>query len=131
MPRSIAAEIAEMERLVNHQILRNTPVTTHVMPIDQAISTGAMALFGEKYGEEVRVVSIPDFSKELCGGTHVTRTGDIGVFKIIYGEQYLRRRSPHRSHHRRRRGQQYQERRPASPHRGTAAASPSRNWWSR
>jgi alanyl-tRNA synthetase len=77
------AEIAEVERLVNQQILRNTPVTTNVMPIDQAISTGAMALFGEKYGDEVRVVSIPDFSKELCGGTHVTRTGDIGVFKII------------------------------------------------
>ena len=78
-----AAEIAEVERLVNEQILRNTQVTTNVMPIDQAISTGAMALFGEKYGEEVRVVSIPDFSKELCGGTHVTRTGDIGVFKIV------------------------------------------------
>jgi alanyl-tRNA synthetase len=77
------AEILEVERLVNQQILRNTPVTTNVMPIDQAISTGAMALFGEKYGEEVRVVSIPDFSKELCGGTHVTRTGDIGVFKIV------------------------------------------------
>jgi alanyl-tRNA synthetase len=77
------AEIAEVERLVNQQILRNTQVTTNVMPIDQAISTGAMALFGEKYGEEVRVVSIPDFSKELCGGTHVTRTGDIGVFKIV------------------------------------------------
>jgi alanyl-tRNA synthetase len=77
------AEIVEVERLVNQQILRNTPVTTDVMAIDQAISTGAMALFGEKYGEHVRVVSIPDFSKELCGGTHVTRTGDIGVFKIV------------------------------------------------
>jgi alanyl-tRNA synthetase len=77
------AEIQEVERLVNQQILRNTPVTTDVMAIDQAISTGAMALFGEKYGEQVRVVSIPDFSKELCGGTHVTRTGDIGVFKIV------------------------------------------------
>jgi len=77
------AEILEVERLVNRQILRNTQVTTDVMAIDQAISTGAMALFGEKYGEHVRVVSIPDFSKELCGGTHVTRTGDIGVFKIV------------------------------------------------
>ncbi len=76
------AEIAEIERLVNHQILRNTQVATKVMAIDEAISSGAMALFGEKYGEEVRVVSIPDFSKELCGGTHVSRTGDIGVFKI-------------------------------------------------
>ncbi len=77
------AEIVEVERLVNQQILRNTPVTTNVMPIDQALSTGAMALFGEKYGDEVRVVSIPEFSRELCGGTHVTRTGDIGVFKIV------------------------------------------------
>jgi alanyl-tRNA synthetase len=77
------AEILEIERLVNQQILRNTQVTTDVMAIDQAISTGAMALFGEKYGDHVRVVSIPDFSKELCGGTHVTRTGDIGVFKIV------------------------------------------------
>ena len=77
------AEILEIERLVNQQILRNTQVATNVMPIDQAIATGAMALFGEKYGEEVRVVSIPDFSRELCGGTHVTRTGDIGVFKIV------------------------------------------------
>ncbi|HXJ40624.1 MAG TPA: alanine--tRNA ligase, partial [Bryobacteraceae bacterium] len=77
------AEIAEIERIVNREILRNTQVTTNVMPIDQAISTGAMALFGEKYGDEVRVVSIPDFSKELCGGTHVGRTGDIGLFKIV------------------------------------------------
>jgi alanyl-tRNA synthetase len=76
-------EMAEIERLVNHEILRNVPVLTVVMPIDQAISTGAMALFGEKYGDEVRVVSIPDFSKELCGGTHVNRTGDIGICKIV------------------------------------------------
>jgi alanyl-tRNA synthetase len=77
------AEIEEVERLVNENILKNTPVVTDVMPLDKAISTGAMALFGEKYGDEVRVVQIPDFSRELCGGTHVKRTGDIGVFKIV------------------------------------------------
>jgi alanyl-tRNA synthetase len=77
------AELEEVERLVNENILKNTAVVTDVMPLDQAISTGAMALFGEKYGDEVRVVQIPDFSKELCGGTHVKRTGDIGVFKIV------------------------------------------------
>ncbi len=76
------AELNEIERLVNEQILRNTEVSTNVMALDQAISTGAMALFGEKYGADVRVVVIPDFSKELCGGTHVHRTGDIGLFKI-------------------------------------------------
>jgi alanyl-tRNA synthetase len=78
------AEIEEVERLVNENILKNTGVVTDVMPLERAISTGAMALFGEKYGEEVRVVSVPGFSKELCGGTHVRRTGDIGVFKIVY-----------------------------------------------
>src|SRR5277367_3004980 len=79
-----ADELAEVERLMNEQILLNREVTTNVMDLDQALSTGAMALFGEKYGDKVRVVSIADFSKELCGGTHVTRTGDIGVCKIVY-----------------------------------------------
>jgi alanyl-tRNA synthetase len=78
------AEIEEVERLVNEQILRNTGVETKVLPLEQAVATGAMALFGERYGDQVRVVSVPDFSKELCGGTHVRRTGDIGVFKIVY-----------------------------------------------
>ena len=78
------AEIEEVERLANQNILRNAEVQTNVMPLDQAIATGAMALFGEKYGEEVRVVSVPGFSRELCGGTHVRRTGDIGVCKIVY-----------------------------------------------
>ncbi len=79
-----ADEIAEVERLMNQQILLNREVTTDVMDLDQALSTGAMALFGEKYGDKVRVVSIADFSKELCGGTHVARTGDIGLCKIVY-----------------------------------------------
>jgi alanyl-tRNA synthetase len=77
-------ELLEVERLVNDQILANTLVNTDVMELDQALTTGAMALFGEKYGDKVRVVSIPGFSKELCGGTHVGQTGDIGLFKIIY-----------------------------------------------
>ncbi len=77
-------EIREVERLVNQQILANAEVATAIMELDQALSTGAMALFGEKYGETVRVVSIPGFSRELCGGTHVQRTGDIGLFKIVY-----------------------------------------------
>ena len=76
------AEIDEVERLVNEQILHNIPVVTDVMDLNDAVKTGAMALFGEKYGDRVRVVQVDDFSKELCGGTHVNRTGDIGVFKI-------------------------------------------------
>ncbi len=77
-------ELLEVERIVNQQILANTEVSTDVMNLEEALSTGAMALFGEKYGDSVRVVSIPGFSRELCGGTHVGRTGDIGLFKIIY-----------------------------------------------
>jgi alanyl-tRNA synthetase len=78
------AEIQEVERLANEQILRNTEVATATLPLEDALATGAMALFGEKYGDEVRVVSVPGFSRELCGGTHVTRTGDIGICKIVH-----------------------------------------------
>lgn len=78
-----AEEIAEVERLANEQILCNLTVETEWMPLDDALKTGAMALFGEKYGDRVRVVSVSDFSRELCGGTHVGRTGDIGLFKIV------------------------------------------------
>src|SRR5205807_4577126 len=77
-------ELAEIERLVNEEILKNIKLRTDVMDLDMALHTGAMALFGEKYGDKVRVVDIPDFSKELCGGTHVRRTGDIGLCKIVY-----------------------------------------------
>jgi alanyl-tRNA synthetase len=77
-------ELAEIERLANEEILRNTAVSTDVMDLDKALDTGAMALFGEKYGDKVRVVSVPGFSRELCGGTHVQRTGDIGLLKVVY-----------------------------------------------
>ncbi len=76
-------EIAEIERLVNDEILHNRPTQTEVKGLDEAIKSGAMSLFGEKYGAQVRVVSVPGFSTELCGGTHVHATGDIGPFKII------------------------------------------------
>jgi alanyl-tRNA synthetase len=75
-------QIEEIERLVNAHIFRNTPVQTEVRSTDEAIAAGAMALFGEKYGDRVRVVSVPGFSLELCGGTHVRATGDIGPFVI-------------------------------------------------
>ncbi len=77
------AERAEIERLVNEEVYRNTPVATEVKPTQDAIAAGAMALFGEKYGDAVRVVSVPGFSQELCGGTHCRATGDIGPFVIV------------------------------------------------
>ena len=79
-------EVKEVERLVNEQVLRNVNVDTEVMPVEEAIRGGAMALFGEKYSGMMRVLTVPGFSKELCGGTHVRATGDIGVFKIISDE---------------------------------------------
>ncbi len=78
-----AEEIAKVEAIVNEQIALGTPVVTEVMTADEAKNSGAMALFGEKYGESVRVVSMGDFSKELCGGTHVANTAEITAFKII------------------------------------------------
>ncbi|RCX23884.1 alanine--tRNA ligase [Thioalbus denitrificans] len=78
-----AAELREVERLVNGQIRANLPVQADEMTYDEAIERGAMALFGEKYGDRVRVLSMGEFSTELCGGIHVRRTGDIGLFKIV------------------------------------------------
>jgi alanyl-tRNA synthetase len=76
-------ELLNIEQIVNKHILKNTPVETAVKPTQEAIAAGAMALFGEKYGDKVRVVSVPGFSVELCGGTHVQATGDIGLFAIV------------------------------------------------
>jgi alanyl-tRNA synthetase len=76
-------ELLSIERLVNAQIRANHAVETRLMNYRQALDAGAMALFGEKYGDEVRVLSMAGFSVELCGGTHVSRTGDIGVFRIV------------------------------------------------
>jgi alanyl-tRNA synthetase len=78
-----AEQIREIEALVNGEIRRNVEVTARIMKHDEAIRAGAVALFGEKYGDEVRVIGMGEFSTELCGGTHVRRTGDIGFFKIV------------------------------------------------
>ena len=78
-----AEEMREVERLVNDEIRRNQVVEARLMKYDEAIKHGAMALFGEKYGDEVRVIGMGEFSTELCGGTHVARAGDIGFFKIV------------------------------------------------
>jgi alanyl-tRNA synthetase len=81
--KSVSAdELQQVEDLVYEQVLANTPVAASIMAIDAAKAAGATAMFGEKYGDEVRVITVGDFSMELCGGTHVDRTGDIGLFRI-------------------------------------------------
>lgn len=83
-PQALSTEeIRHIEDLVNAEIRHNQRVETRLMKHDEAIKAGAMALFGEKYGDEVRVVGMGEFSTELCGGTHVSRTGDIGLFKVV------------------------------------------------
>ncbi|NDU85936.1 MAG: alanine--tRNA ligase, partial [Ferrovum sp.] len=78
-----AEQMRSVESLVNQEIRRNLPLSVRVMAYDDALKQGAMALFGEKYGDEVRVVAMGDFSTELCGGTHVARLGDIGLFRLV------------------------------------------------
>ena len=78
-----ADTLERIESLVNQRIWEDTPVLTEVMATEEAMERGATALFGEKYGEEARVLSVGDYSRELCGGTHVTRTGEIGIFKLL------------------------------------------------
>ena len=98
-------ELAQVEAIANEIVLQNDAVTTRLMSVDAAIAEGAMALFGEKYGDEVRVVSMgrnthgagrPIYSLELCGGTHVSRTGDIGLIKVISESAVGCRRAPRR-----------------------------------
>ena len=84
--RLTSEQLAEVERIVNQQIERDLPVSMEIMPLEQALESGALAFFGEKYGEQVKVYSIGDFSKEVCGGPHVPRTGELGRFKILKEE---------------------------------------------
>ena len=106
-----AEELKVVEDMANEIIVQNSPVTTRLMSVDDAIAEGAMALFGEKYGDEVRVVSMGQgihgakadkpYSVELCGGTHVGATGEIGLVRIVGESAVGCRRSPHRGADRR------------------------------
>ena len=79
-------QVEAVERMVNEQIARDLPVSMEMMPLEQALQAGALAFFGEKYGEQVKVYTIGDFSKEVCGGPHVSRTGELGRFRIVKQE---------------------------------------------
>jgi alanyl-tRNA synthetase len=79
-------QLSEVESIVNEQIARNLPVTMETLPLTQALEEGALAFFGEKYGEIVNVYTIGDFSKEVCGGPHVERTGALGRFRVLKQE---------------------------------------------
>ena len=93
-------EVLEIERQVNEWVLADLPIVTTIEDIDKAKATGAMALFGEKYGDTVRVVTMGPVSKELCGGTHASSTGQIGLFPYYLRKQHFRRCAPHRGHNR-------------------------------
>jgi alanyl-tRNA synthetase len=79
-------QIEAVERMVNEQIVRDLPVSMETMPLEQALQAGALAFFGEKYGERVKVYSIGDFSREVCIGPHARRTGELGHFRIVKQE---------------------------------------------
>jgi alanyl-tRNA synthetase len=79
-------QLQQVEKIVNEQIARDLPVSIDVMTLDQATGSGALAFFGEKYGEQVKVYTMGDFSKEVCGGPHVNHTGELGKFKITKQE---------------------------------------------
>ena len=95
-PADDRGELAEIERRVNAEIRANHAAEVAQMGMQEALDFGAMALFGEKYGENVRVLKMGGYSTELCGGTHVGRTGDIGLFKIVSRRRRVCRRAPHR-----------------------------------
>jgi alanyl-tRNA synthetase len=80
------AQVQQVQQIVNEQIARDLPISCEMMPLDQALAAGALAFFGEKYGEQVKVYTIGDFSKEVCGGPHASRTGELGGFKIVKQE---------------------------------------------
>ena len=132
-PKSITpAELEKIEDIANDIVLQNAPVTTRIMAVDDATASGARALFGEKYGDEVRVVAMGEgggntmgWSVELCGGTHVRRTGDIGVISVV-GESGVARGPPHRGNHRQRGTQARQSRHAACQGCGVRIARPGR-----
>ncbi len=122
-----AEQLAQIEALVNEQVRLNHDADIRVLPYDEAIAAGALAFFGDKYGDKVRVLKLGEFSTELCGGTHVGRSGDIGLFKIVSRRRHRGRRAPHRSRDRAGRARSRQrERGRAARGRGSREGQPGR-----